>query len=94
MLALMANLAEPSWVLKSDAQRISMEQKKQAVERAKANAPGDQLRPIGADGQIVPPTSQKLARPTDPNTNINHSESAAPHNWVKLGTRRTAPDRS
>jgi len=61
-----------------------MEQIKQAVERAKAGAPGDKLRPIGADGQIVPPTSQKLARPTDPNANINHSASATPLNWVKL----------
>src|SRR5262245_24793037 len=80
----MANFAKPSWALKSGAQRISMEQIKQAVERAKAGAPGDQLRPIGADGQVAPPTSQKLARPVDPNTNISHSTSAAPHNSVNL----------
>jgi len=61
-----------------------MEQIKQAVERAKAGAPGDQLRPIGADPQIAPQVApQKLTRPADPY--ISHSTSVSPpHNRVKL----------
>ena len=67
-----------------------MEQIKQAVERAKAGTPGEQLRPVGLHGQASSPQqSQRPVHASEPS--VAHAAAAYNHvklNWTHLEQRR------
>src|SRR5262249_52416000 len=83
----MAYSFDAPWLLGCRRRGLSMEQIKQAVERAKASAGGGRLRPMGTSEDHIPPSQGGMSSPqsiTQKSAPITNQAALALHNTVKL----------